>query len=384
MGIAAIEDRAVRTLREHQEHLEMTRAADVVITEIDWLWPGWLARSKFHLLAGDGGTGKTTLAVAVAATISRGAMWPDGTEAPQGNVLIWSGEDDPSDTLVPRLAAAGADLDKIFLVGDVRQGSTSRPFDPSEDLDMLTAEAQRIGSIALLIVDPVVSAIVGDGHKNTEVRRSLQPLVDLGNQLRCAVLGISHFSKGGGGFDPLLRVTGSIAFGATARVVLVAGKKRDSDYRVFARAKSNIGPDDGGFTYRIDLSDGQPSASFVTWGEVLEGAARDLLADEQTEPLDGSIDSARDWLQESLANGAVAVSMLKAEAQARGFSWRTLERAKQVIGIRSRKDAADGGWRWSLPAAVEGRQDRQPESGGVGGVGEPTPGSSEPNLTSPP
>lgn len=384
MGIAGLEDRAVRRLREYEDRLEMTRAADVVMTEIDWLWPGWLARGKLHVLAGDGGAGKTTLALSIAATISRGAVWPDGMKAVEGNVLIWSGEDDASDTLVPRLVAAGADLDKVFFVGDVRQGGSTRPFDPSADLEMLTTEAQRIGSVALLVVDPVVSAIVGDGHKNTEVRRSLQPLVDLGRDLRCAVLGISHFSKGGGGADPLLRVIGSVAFGASARVVLVAGKKPGSDDRVLARAKSNIGPDDGGFSYRVDLSEAPPKASFVSWGEMLDGAARDLLATEQAGSSDGSIESARDWLQTSLANGPVAVLELKAQSQGRGLSWRTIERAKQVLGIRSKKDAADGGWRWSLPVTAEARQHRQSESGGLGGVDQEGRPVDAPRLASAP
>ena len=202
MGTGTLEQRAVSVLREGQERVDMLRAADVRMEEIDWLWPGWLARGKLHLLAGDGGAGKTTLALAMASTLSRGGQGPDETCAAAGNVLVWSGEDDIADTLVPRLAAAGANLENVYLVGDVLQGHRSRPFDPSQDLDMLAAEAERIGKISLLIVDPVVSAVLGDSHKNTEVRRSLQPLVELGALLDCAVLGISHFSKGGGGIDP--------------------------------------------------------------------------------------------------------------------------------------------------------------------------------------
>ena len=42
--------------------------------------------------------------------------------------------------------------------------------------------------------------------------------------MRCALLGITHFSKGTGGRDPVERLTGSLAFGALARVVLIAAK----------------------------------------------------------------------------------------------------------------------------------------------------------------
>jgi putative DNA primase/helicase len=135
-----------------------------------------------------------------------------------------------------------------------------------------------------LITDPVVSAVAGDGHKNNETRRSLQPLVDLLMAHRCAGLGISHFSKGTAGRDPVERVTGSVAFGAVPRVVFAAAKRREEDGggRIFVRAKSNIGPDSGGFVYHLEQVPlpGYPEipASRVTWGEALEGRASELLA----------------------------------------------------------------------------------------------------------
>ena len=113
----------------------------------------------------------------------------------------------------------------------------------------------------MLIVDPVVSAVAGDSHNNTEVRRALQPLVDLANRIGAAVIGISHFSKGGQGSDPASRVIGSIAFTAVARVVLVAAKVKGDDgeqRRIFARSKSNIGSDAGGFEYEINQQEIMP------------------------------------------------------------------------------------------------------------------------------
>jgi dihydropteroate synthase len=139
-------------------------------------------------------------------------------------VLIWSGEDSAEDTLVPRLLAAGADRSRIHFIGNVQYGDEIRSFDPSTDIPAMLEAAARIGDISLLIVDPVVNAIACDSHKNGEVRRALQPLVDFGEKLCCAVLGISHFSKGTKGKEPLERVTGSLAFGALARIVLATGK----------------------------------------------------------------------------------------------------------------------------------------------------------------
>jgi hypothetical protein len=96
---------------------------------------------------------------------------------------MWSGEDDPSDTLVPRLIAAGADLQRVSFVGDYKEGGKTRSFDPARDMELLRDAIKGAGGVELLIVDPVVSAVAGDSHKNTEVRRALQPLVDLASAL---------------------------------------------------------------------------------------------------------------------------------------------------------------------------------------------------------
>ena len=99
--------------------VQLTCANEIKPKPIDWLWDGWLARGKLEVLSGIAGTGKTTLAISLAATVSIGGKFPDGTRSPIGSVLIWSGEDSAKDTLVPRFMAAGADLSKIHFIGDV-------------------------------------------------------------------------------------------------------------------------------------------------------------------------------------------------------------------------------------------------------------------------
>src|SRR5437867_4306818 len=99
-----------------------------------------------------------------------------------------------------RLSAMGADLKRIYFVnGCTVNDNKRREFNPAEDMPKLCESAKKIGNIKLIIVDPVVSVISGDSHKNSEVRRDLQPLVDLGNKLKAAILGITHFTKGGVG-----------------------------------------------------------------------------------------------------------------------------------------------------------------------------------------
>lgn len=363
-GLPEWEDHLPTQPRRHDlPVVQLTQASQLKIVPVRWLWPGWLARGKFHILAGTPGTGKTTIAMAVAATCTTNGRFPDGLACRGGKVLIWTAEDDPADTLAPRLLASGADLTKVYFIQGTTENGELRSFDPARDLHNLERQAQAIGNIALLIVDPVVSAVAGDGHKAGDVRRGLQPLVDLAAALDCAALGITHFSKGTAGRDPLERVTGSQAFGALARVVIVAAKDGtdsgdDTPARRFvARAKSNIGPDGGGFDYHLEQSElaGHPGliASYVTWGAAIEGTARDLLGAAEINEAEGSDggegEGAVAFLESLLSEGPVAVKTIEADARGAGYAWRTIQRAAKKAGIKPQKLGMKAGWVWALP-----------------------------------
>lgn len=359
--------------------------ADLTPKPISWLWPGWLALGKLHVLAGAPGTGKTTIAIGLAATVTIGGQWPDGTRCDAGNVLIWSGEDDAEDTLVPRLIAMGADLTRVHFIQAARVDGETTPFDPARDLATLLEAIESIGGVSLLIVDPIVSAVTGDSHKNTEVRRDLQPLVNLASICNCAVLGISHFSKGGQGQDPTQRVIGSVAFSAIARVVLVAAKVKSEDgedARILARSKSNIGPDDGGYQYHLEQVEMLPGiqASRIAWGKAVEGTARELLTDpgEQTgDDAEGSAQNeAEGFLIQLLKDGPAPTKYVETEAKAAGIAWRTVRRASDSIGVKKRK--GPNGWYWSnANLSTQEVQLVQPSEvghlGQVGGQVDPAP-----------
>ena len=343
----------------------LTRGCDLTPKAIEWLWQHWLALGKLHILAGPPGQGKTTIAIACGSTVTIGGRWPDGSRCTVGNVLIWSGEDDPADTLLPRLIAAGADPSKVYFVTGSRIGGQALPFDPARDLVQLTAQAQSIGDVRLLIVDPVVSAVAGDSHKNTEVRRALQPLVDLGAYLNAAVLGISHFSKGTTGRDPTERVTGSVAFGAVARVVMVAAKVKnedgDEDRRVLARAKSNIGPDDGGFEYGLEQVEALPgiSASRVLWGKAIDGTARELLTDPDEEgrsdETNSATDDAADALVRIIGLDTVPSRDVVAQLKSERFSEKVIRSARERIGVVVKRSGfgKDMMSYWKLPDGIK-------------------------------
>lgn len=340
--------------------VKVASAASIKPVAIRWLWPGWLAKGKLHILAGAGGTGKTTLLIGLIATITTGGRWPDGSRCSEpGNALIWSSEDDPADTLIPRLTAAGADMSRVYIIqGRTNAQGDADPFDPANDIALLRETANEIGGVSLLMLDPIVSAVKGDMHKANDVRRALQGVVDFAEQNLCAIVGISHFAKGGAGSSPTDRVIGSQAFSALARTVLVAAKQEDSDLRVLARAKSNIGTDEGGVSYTIETCtiDGDITTTHVAWGDLIEGSAREILgdvegADDDTRPDD---DDPSEALRRILKDGPMIGKQVKSLMAENGYSAKQTRTAREKLSVVTVREGFGKEIKtlWSLPQAV--------------------------------
>jgi putative DNA primase/helicase len=146
--------------------------------------------------------------------------------------------------------------------------------------------------------------------------------------------------------------------------VLVAAKgEADAEgnaSRLFLRAKSNIGPDDGGFTY--DLHQGEVHghsgvfSSYVGWGEAVEGSARDLLATAEATTDEGgdTVGDAKRFLSDLMADGPLPTKAIKADSEGAGFSWATIRRAQKAMGIEPEKQGGTFGggkqqWVWRMP-----------------------------------
>ena len=336
--------------------VNVMQGSQIQAQPIEWLWDGFLPLGKLTLLAGAGGTGKSTIAFNFAATITNAGTWPDGSRCNvAGNVLIWSSEDDPADTIKPRLIAVGANENRYGVInGTINEQGLRCPFDAAQDMDELRVAVSRIGGISLLIIDPILSAVTGDMHRANDVRRSLQSIVDFAAEMRCSVLGITHFAKSTAGKNSAERVIGSQAFAALARMVLVAAKEEDSDRRVFMRAKSNNSCDTGGFSYTIEALMLQRGivATRVVWGEALEGSSRSILSEVEGDANDdvSQLGTAKQFLLSTLHNGsAPSKELLEHAREGYGVSAITLRRAQKELGILATKSTFAGGWNWSLP-----------------------------------
>jgi putative DNA primase/helicase len=336
--------------------IELRRGGGFTMRKIEWVWPGHLARGKFHILAGEKGAGKSTIAFNLAATISVGGLWPDGTRAPLGDVLIWSGEDDIEDTILPRIAAAGGNIDRIHFPGRVKEKDGERRFDPATDIPLLIDAARALPQLVMVTIDPVVSASKADSHKNAETRRGLQPLVDFAEERNAVLLGITHFTKNTQGKSPIERVTGTLAYGALPRIVMGAAKSRDEEgVRRLIRIASNIGKSGGGFEYLLQqerVPGHDFTAQVVEWGKYLTGDPKALL--DAVESPESQKLKAIIWLGDLIdeaGKDGIPVNDVKKAAEANGFSWRTVERAKDAMGDKIKAVKGKGekaGWYWVI------------------------------------
>ena len=345
--------------------LQIVNMATIQAQAINWLWSGWLPLGKLTILAGAGGCGKTNLLLALIATITTSGIFPDGSKCTDtGKVLIYSTEDDPNDTLLPRLIANGADLSKIdFIAGRINDKGEREPFDPTKDLPLLNAYAKQNPDIKLLMIDPIISAVGGDSNKATDVRRSLQVVVDFAQEFNCAVVGITHFAKGTSGSSPADRIIGSQAFTALARMVWSAAKREDEEDCILVRAKSNISTLDGGIKYQIESETVLENieTTKTVWLGTIEGTAKELLNEaESTEGSGSTVDLAKEFLIDLLSPvEKMPASEVQEEAKNAGYSVASIRRAKDNLNIKPFKEGS--AWYWKLPSIFKDVPEVLPE-----------------------
>src|SRR5215217_4277687 len=344
-------ERKVEDLRQEEVGRLLS---DVEPEEVSWLWPSWLALGKLALVDGDPGLGKSAVTVDLSARASAGKAFPDGAECEPAGVVLLSAEDGLADTIRPRLDAAGADTSRILALATVPDEKRhDRLLSIPEDLARIEKGIRRVGA-RLVVVDPLMAFLSGEtnSHRDQDVRRALAPIAGLAERTGAAVLVIRHLNKASAN-NPLYRGGGSIGIIGAARIAFVVGKDpQDENRRVLASTKNNLAMSPASLMF--SLEEAESGSVRVNWLGQSEVSAKDLLATPQDREHADARSEAVEFLNEVLADGPVAASQVKEEAEDAGISERTLARAKKVVGVMSYREGeigerGKGQWLWKLP-----------------------------------
>jgi len=329
-----------------------TQRADSIQAEtVNWLWEGWLPRGKVVTLEGNPGLGKSTLTIALTASLTTARQLPDGTmPTKRERVLLVSSEDGAADTIRPRLDAAKADLARVQLITEVPDRSgIPRLMELPQDLESLESTIVKKHA-GLVIIDPL-SAHLGerlDPNSDKDVRRMLGPFALLAQRTGACMLLVRHLNKSGS--DQIVqRSSGSVAWLAAARAsLLVAEMPSDPKKGVFAVAKSNLAEVPPPLAFKL-VSEG--TVAKVRWLGPTNVRVSELLSSQPV----AVRDQATLFLTDRLSGGPVRQKTLQAEGEERNLSLRSLERAKTDLGVTSYSKPPAPGKRgrgvsmWKLP-----------------------------------
>lgn len=324
------------------------RASDVTPRPIDWLWYPNVPLGKLTAVAGQMGQAKSLLTMWMHAAVTTGR----GIHSPHpASSIILNAEDDPGDTLRPRLEAASADLSRIWI-------------EPSVTLDVreLAKLCAEIGDVRLVTIDPIQAYLPAavNSWKGQDVRRFLEPLRQLANEQRFAVVLVQHLNRRSDAGEPLARIADSQGIPQLCRSVLVWGpdpgdpEGDQGSLKVLTRAKNNLARAGDSATFRIVETDvtGGITAPALVRGTDRHISADDVVTDHETRTAQ---DEAREWLLDALAGGPLAAKEVVRRAREIGISERTLKRAKRnakVLSCSERDEAGITAWMWSLDTSV--------------------------------
>jgi hypothetical protein len=340
--------------RREKIRLEAVRGDLTTIRRTRWAWKGWAPLGSFLLIAGEGGIGKGVITCYLLAQLTLGQA-PGDLEGEPCNILWVGFEDNWEETVLPRLAAAGADVERVY---NLRVATPGQYLDLARDQRALgeLVDRHEVRVVAFeAIVDHLGST---DDHKNAEVRRALAPAVELARARELLVVGTTHLNKTTTG-TYRHRVAGSGAYLAVARVGwLVHRHPDDRDLRVLALGKGNLGaiPDSMVFGIEgVDVANPADDGEVADVGRV-QGAYfdRSLTVDEVlagAKPDHGSKeDEVAEFLQGLLADGPVKAGDVYEAGELRGFGEKLLKRHKDAAGVTVYQ--RERSWWWKLTATT--------------------------------
>ncbi len=313
--------------------LKMIKMSDVQTQPIEWLWYPFIPYGKLTIIQGDPGDGKTTLALNIAAKLSKGEVLENETMTQEPVTIIYqTAEDGLADTVKPRLENAEADCSRILVI------------DESSKLLSMTDERLEKALIQtnakVLILDPIQAYLGGgiDMNRANEARSITKQLGLLAEKYKCAILLIGHMNKAAGN-KAVYRGMGSIDFFAVARSVLLVGRVQGKpDIRVVVQIKNNIAAFGHSKAFRLSEKGFEWLGDYeITADEVLGGIV----------PKMNKLEQAKQMLRKlSESSNMIQSNEIFSMADEKGISKRTLETAKKELKIKAKK--INNLWYWEF------------------------------------
>lgn len=367
---------------EAQKRLILTPASMIRPRRQKWLWApggaGVIPLGTGTICAGKGGEGKSTFMLDIAGQLTRGEL-PGDLHGTPGSVIIMGPEDDWDTIMVPRLIAAGADLDRVYSIAVQTVTDTltlQRELRFPVDTVELEQAVEETGA-RLIIIDPAPALMSGDMNKVQDVRNAYGPLMALAQRRELSMTLINHFGKGAGTVTN--KLSGSHAWRDVTRSYLAFAADEESGERVVTQDKNNYGTGTGSYKFTLEsvdvpTDDGPTSVARVRFLGESDVTVAELISREHRDADDEDDRNAAqafllDYLRSQSGHEANAGDALKA-GTAVGFSRDEMKKARsrcrdpRIVSEKSRE--FNGGWVWRVEeeGATEGAV--HPESGTLG------------------
>jgi hypothetical protein len=352
--------------------LVTSKLGDIDVNKpIPWLWPGYIPAGKVVLIYGDGGLGKSTLGIDIAAKVCTDGVMPDGSQGMTGKVLIISVEDDKT-FIAKRLTAAGAPSKGEFApdIVDAEQG-----FDISEGMVSLQAFIHD-NDIKLVVLDPLEQIAGGINlNRANQVRDKLfSPLGSTMAATGCTAVIMHHTNKTDTNSASNKSSGNKAIVNASRAAYMVTPDLKDKETSLLVPVKSNMSKTMPTLRFQFE-EDEELGVGYIEWVGSSLVTKNDIV--DSTSRGRGAPPRARmeavQFIKDFLADGPKLASDLEAAAKDT-ISPRTLQRARQDAGVMPFK--RDTKNYIALPGKTDFKSDNTPKKKlkrkGVGQNGDQT------------
>lgn len=330
-------------MSDEHSFLKVTRASDIKPQRQRWLYApsneGVIPLQTGTVFAGIGGEGKSSFALHLAALLSRGELEGD-LFGVKGRTIIFGPEDDWATAMVPRLMAAGADLQrvlKVYAESWTDYGPQERELKFPLDIEKLE-DAVIQNAVKLIVVDPISTAMTGDMNKVQDVREALSALTALAQKHDLAIIAINHFNKSGSSIAS--KMSGSHAIRDVVRSYLAFAKDDDTSERIITQDKNNYGTGFSSWKFMLQNTvvdiPGEDKPAEVPSVQMLGSSdvtVKDLIDREHGDQDDDNRKDWESWLIEMLteSGGSMEVKEIEKAANAVGFNFKRIQKDRSKV-----------------------------------------------------